>query len=91
MTDKTHEAMLNPCIGDRFQEMYSHWVYVIKVTRWSVWTMSASSPCEFPKDGKVEKRSKKKFRDYYSYKNPALANKYWVRLCDRNNDVEGWL
>jgi len=91
MTDKTHEAILNPRVGDRFEEFYTHWVYIVKVTRWSVWTMSASAPCTFPQDAKLIKRSKKSFRKYFSYNSPNLVNKYWIKLCDRDNDIEGWL
>jgi len=91
MIDKTHEAILHPRIGDRFQEFYTHWVYVVKVTRWHVWTMSASAPCTFPQDAKLTKHSKKSFRQYYSYQSPNLVDKYWINLCDRDNDVEGWL
>ncbi len=89
--DNTHEAMLNPRKGDRFQEFYSHWVYVVKVSKYSVWTMSASAPCTFPKDGKLEKRSREEFKKYYAYQSPNLPNKYWIKLCDRDNDVSGWV
>lgn len=89
--ENTHQAILNPRKGDRFHEFYCHWVYVVKVTKYSVWTMSASSPCTFPEDAKLEKRSRKDFRNFYSYKNPDLKNKYWIKLCDRNNDVDGWV
>lgn len=84
----TDEAMKNPRKGDRFHEFFTHWVYVIKVTKKFVWTMSASAPCEFPKDAKLEKRTREKFIDYYSYHGSSL---YWVDLCDRGNNVEGWL
>jgi hypothetical protein len=86
----THKAMMNPKVGDRFEEFYTHWVYVIKVTRLFVWTMSASVPCTFPQDGKLEKRTKTDFRKYYSYHN-SLENKYWVSLCDRGNNTDGWM
>ena len=90
---KTHEAMMNPKVGDRFEEFYTFWMYVVKVSRWHVWTMSASAPCEFPKDGKIEKRTKKEFRKHFSYqtKAPELKNKYWICLCDRNNNVKNWI
>jgi hypothetical protein len=89
--DPTHEAMINPRVGDRFEEFYTHWVYVVKVTRWSVWTIEASAPCIFPQDGKLIKISRKKFHEYYSYKSDTLKNKYFVNLCDRGNNVDGWI
>jgi len=88
---ETHEAMMNPQKGDRFQEMYTHWVYVVKVVKDHVWTLSASSPCIFPRDGMIRKHTKSSFIELYSYNSPNLPNQYWVNLCDRKNDVRGWL
>jgi hypothetical protein len=70
---KTHEAMINPMVGDRFHEMYSHWVYVVKVNRKHVWVMSASPPCQFPRDGILKKYTRDEFINYYSYNSPSLA------------------
>ena len=86
---RTHEAMMNPQVGDRFHEFFHHWVYVVKVTPCYVWTMSASAPCEFPKDGKLERRTKKAFIEFYSYKSPNLPDRYWINLCDRGADAAG--
>ena len=83
--------MLDPKAGDRFHEMYSHWVYVVKVGWIYVWILSASTPCEFPKDGVLEKRTKKNFVKYYSYKHHNLSDRYWIELCDRGNNVKGWI
>jgi hypothetical protein len=87
----THEAMMNPQVGDRFEEFFTYWMYVVKVTKKSVWTLSATAPCTFPEDGKLEKRTRKEFIDHYSYNFPNLPNKYWVKLRDRKNDVRGWV
>jgi hypothetical protein len=86
----THLAMCQPAVGDRFQEFYSFWVYVVKVTRWSVWTAEASPPCVFPEDAKLIKRSRKDFIKHFSYKSTNLPDKHWVTLCDRGNCVHDW-
>lgn len=87
----THLAMTHPKVGDRFQEFFSYWVYVVKVTRKRVWIMYASCPCEFPKDGKLEKLSRQEFIKKYSYDGPDMKDKYWIQLCDRDNNVKGWV
>lgn len=86
----THEAMLDPQVGDRFCEMYTHWVYVVKVTKKYVWTLAASAPCSFPEDGDLVKRTREDYIHYYSYKSPNLKDKYFVQLVDRNRNVMGW-
>lgn len=88
MVVKTAEAMFNPQVGDRFHEFFSFWVYVLKRTDREITIMEASSPCELPKDGKVWKGSIEQFRVRYAYKG-ILG--YSVLLCDRGNDVTGWL
>lgn len=90
IVNNTHEAMLDPQVGDRFHEFFTHWVYVVKVTDKYIWTLAASAPCEFPKDGILIRSKKDEFREYYSYKCASLPNKYWVDLCDRGKDVSGW-
>jgi len=87
----THEAMTNPKVGDRFEEFYHHWVFIVKVTEDHVWTLSASNPCKFPEDGKLEIRSKEEFKNFYSYKSPQMVDRYWISLVDRDNDVRGWI
>ena len=88
---KTHEAMLDPRVGDRYHEMYNHWMYVVKVSYFFVWTISMSSPCIFPQDGVIEKWTRWGFRKHFSYKIRSLSNRYWMTLADRGNDVEGWI
>lgn len=88
-TLKTKHAFKNPKVGDRFQEMYSYWVYVVAVHNEWVGIMEASPPCELPKDGKVSFMTKEDFREKYAYGhgNPG----YSIRFCDHDNDVKGWV
>lgn len=86
--EDTHMAIMNPRMGDRFHEFFHHWIYVVKVTPKYVWTMSASAPCSFPEDAKLEKRRHEEFRKHCAY---GGISGYWVYLCDRGNDVSGWL
>ena len=84
----TEEAFDDPQIGDRFHEMYSFWCYVVDRKGNYVTTMEASPPCAFPDDGKVKFQTLDEFRNRFSYESiPG----YWVSLCDRGNDVSGWL
>lgn len=66
--------------GDRYTEMYTFWVYILKVEKDHLWIISASAPCDFPKDGKIKRISKEEFR-----------KTYWIYLVDRRQNVEGWL
>lgn len=86
---ETDRAMRTPRVGDRFTEMYSYWVYVLKVNRNRIIYMEAHPPCELPKDGKVIESSIGDFRDRFSYGNiPG----YWVRYVDNDpRVVAGWL
>ncbi len=88
MQEKTAEAMFNPQVGDRFHEFFSFWVYVLKRTDREITIMEASSPCELPRDGRIWKGTIEQFRLRYAYKG-ILG--YFVMLCDRGNDVTGWL
>lgn len=87
---KTHEAMVDPQEGDRFHEMYQYWMYVVKVNRFHIWVVSASSPCKFPEDGMPKKFSKKDFVEFYSYDSKYKPKRYWIELADRGNDVKDW-
>jgi hypothetical protein len=85
---ETAAAFENPQTGDRFQEMYSFWVYVVDRKGNYVTTMEASPPCSFPDDGKVNHYSLAGFRERFSY---GSIPGYWVALAGRGHDVEGWL
>jgi hypothetical protein len=86
--DATREAFADPQVGDRFQEMYSFWVFVVRVDGQHVTTLEASPPCTVPDDGKLRHfATHEQYREAYRYgTNPG----YWVRLADRGNDVSGW-
>ena len=85
MERKTCEALADPIAGDRFHEMYSFWMYVVKVTKRSVTVMEASPPCVFPEDARVREITRAEFQCHYGYPSP------WILLADRGNDVSGWL
>jgi hypothetical protein len=75
-------------VGDRFHEMYSFWVYVVAIEDPIVWTMEASPPCTFPDDGKVRMQSRDELVSRFE---GASKHGPWIMLCDRGNDVSGWL
>jgi hypothetical protein len=82
----TREAFECPQIGDRFQEMYAHWVYVVDRKPDRVTILSASAPCTFPRDAKMWSGSLEEFRQRYS-----SSAGYTVHLAGRGHSVEGWL
>lgn len=84
----THEAIKDPQVGDRFSEMYNFWVYVVYRDRDTVVTMEGSPPCEFPNNS-AKTYTLDEFNKRFHYASPKLDN-YWIRLVDRNNNVEGW-
>jgi hypothetical protein len=87
---ETYNAMHDPQEGDLFEEFYTHWVYIVKVTSRYIYTLSASAPCEFPKDGQLHKRTKEQFLNYYSYQSQNQKDKFWIKLWSRGNNVKGW-
>jgi hypothetical protein len=89
MNDRTHQAIMNPQVGDRFTEMCTFWVYVVNVCGNIVTTMEANGPCTFPDNGKVRVMTVDEFRERLSYS--GHNGHYWARLIDRGNNVGGWL
>lgn len=90
-TDATRDAFDDPQIGDRFQEFYSFWMYVVHVDGEYVATVEASAPCTLPGDGKLRHfATRDRFRRAYGYGSAGMAGKYWVQLADRGSDVDGW-
>jgi hypothetical protein len=85
--DRTAEAFDAPRVGDRFQEMYTFWLYVVAIEP-KVVVLRGSAPITFP-DGaeRVEYDTVEDFRKAYAY---GSIPGYWVRLTDRDNDVTGW-
>lgn len=85
---RTHEAFLDPQIGDRFEEMYTFWLFVVYRGNDTIATLEGSAPVTFPKEGKLRVyRSLEEFRERFSY---DYFQGYWVNLVDRGNDVTGW-
>ena len=87
LKQNTMDAINDPKIGDRFHEMYSFWIYVIKITSKHVWVMSASAPCEFPVDGEIRKFTRPEYKRWACY---LHSSDPCVLLADRGNDVAGW-
>ena len=87
---RTLAAMKDPQPGDRFQEMFSFWVYVVHRGIDEVVTMEANPPCTFPTDAETKHYTLKGFFDYFSYGTESLKDRFWVDLCDRGNNVAGW-
>ena len=85
---ETAEAMNNPKPGDRFTEMYSFYVYVLEVTESEVVFMECNPPCEVPREGKVGTLPLVLWRKRYAY---GSIPGYSVCLCERGNDVHGWV
>lgn len=85
--DLTIEAMNSPMPGDRFTEMFSFYVYVLKRDGDMITFMECNAPCELPKDGKVKRLPLDSFKKRYAY---GTIPGYSIRLCDRGNNVEGW-
>lgn len=87
LKQKTNEAMLDPQPGDRFNEMYSFWVYVVFRSGNFVATLEGSPPVTFPTEGKLRTYTLDGFRSRFGYGTRVGC---WVYLTDRGNDVEGW-
>ena len=91
----TTEKILNPSVGDRFHEMLSFWMYVVKVEYDNygdvvrVYTMSFNPPCEAPRDGELTEYSVDGFRKHFFYGIGDLIETSWLTYCD-NRDVSGW-
>jgi hypothetical protein len=76
----TAEALQEPRIGDRFQEMYTYWAYVLDVGPGGVTYCDAGAPCEFPRDAELRTVTRE-----------AFAARTWTWLASRGHDVTGWL
>jgi len=86
--EATHEAIMDPRVGDRYTEMCVFWLYVVGVGGAYVTTLEANGPCTLPDDGKLRIQTQVKFAKRLSYGNiPG----YWVQLAGRGHDVSGWL
>lgn len=85
---KTHDALLDPQIGDHFHEMAAFHVFVVH--RWGqyVITMEANPPCTLPRDGVVKMQTVAELRKRFS--SGTKPEQYWIELIERNINVEGW-
>jgi hypothetical protein len=89
LCEQTQKAFDSPAVGDRFHESYSFWVYVLAVNDDAIVTAQCSGhPWLFP-EGLTLKRyeSIDEFKERFYRGTPQS----WVMLCDRGNDVQGWL
>jgi hypothetical protein len=98
MKKLSQEALNDPKPGDYWQEMYSWHMYVLEVEETdSGWlfapkvkiitTISASSPCEFPSDGKLQKRTHAEFKTWLSY---GSIEGTWAHCNKRNANIDWW-
>jgi hypothetical protein len=64
-------------------------MFVLAVTPETVTFISASPPCTFPDDGKIETVTRERFVKKYTY--DSIPDKSYMLLEGRGNKVEGWL
>ena len=83
----TMEALKDPREGDRFSEMLSFWVYVVKVTKSTIYTLEGNPPITFPDDAELKMQSREEFLKRFTYDRIEGA---WLLLEDRDNNVGGW-
>lgn len=91
METVTEQAMANPQIGDRFQEMFTHWVYVCDRTKEDIITTveGQGNGMGFPQDAKVRQyKSVAAFQEKFRF---ITMPGYCIALHDRGNDVQGWI
>lgn len=86
----TTDALSDPQVGDRFTEMMNFWLYVARRDGNTVTTIEANGPCTLPQDGKVRVQTVKELQERLAYGGRPEKG-YWVRLYDRDNDVDGWV
>jgi hypothetical protein len=82
------QIMDDPKQGDRFHEFYAFWGYVLGRNGDNVTFLTASAPCELPKDGKVSTLPLDGFRKKFAYSN---GQGYYVTGAGRGHNVSGWL
>jgi hypothetical protein len=91
MKKLSKEALNDPKPGDYWQEMYSWHMYVLEVEETDkgkiITTISASAPCELPKDGKLQKRTHGEFKAWLSY---GSIEGTWALCSKRNANIDWW-
>lgn len=91
MDNVTEQAMADPQIGDRFQEMMTHWVYVCDRTKDDIITTveGSGNGIGFPVNAKVRQyESIHVFQTKFRF---ITQPGYYIALHDRKNDVRGWI
>jgi len=94
----TTEKILNPSVGDRFNEMYSFWMYVVKIGEEFgekiIYTAHFNPPCDVSAEGcrEIYKHTQKGFEKHYFYDSEAMNTKSWLLYTDNKlSDVENML
>lgn len=91
MKKLSQEALNDPKPGDYWQEMYTWHMYVLDVEETDkgkiITTIAASSPCELPNDGKIEKREHAEFKLWLSY---GSIEGTWAHCSKRNANIDWW-
>jgi len=91
MKKLSKEALNDPKPGDYWQEMYSWHMYVLEVEETDkgkiITSISAYSPCEFPKDGRLQKRLHAEFKTWLLYESIEGT---WALCNKRNADITWW-
>lgn len=91
MKKLSQEALHDPRPGDYWQEMFSWHMYVLSVEETDkgkiITTISASAPCEFPNDGKLQKRKHAEFISWLSY---GSIEGTWALCSKRNANLYWW-
>lgn len=85
------EAMMDdPRVGDRFQEMYSFWMYIVGRDGQCVTVMEANPPCTLPDDGKLRTfPTVEDFKRAYAYGHKPERG-YWIWEAGTGHNVNGW-
>lgn len=87
-SDSEIEAIFaDPQPGDCFHEWYTFWGYVVHRDGDRAVIMTASAPCTFPDDGKVEVLTLEALRQRFAYE---TIPGYFVTGAGRGHDVAGW-
>jgi len=91
-SDYTVEKLINPKVGDRYQEMYSFWMYVVHIDEVNdkkyIYTAHFSPPCEVnAKDAVIYKHDKNGLLRHYTYESISGS---WLHYEDNKPEhVEG--
>ena len=80
--ERTHDALLDPQIGDLFSEMPCFRLYIVDRNDNEVITCEGSPPCTMPDDGTWNIYTVEELRERLSYKS---ISGYWALLYSRGN------